>query len=119
MLTSPSTKTAGCSLASRIRAELVVTPDDWRAERINHGATFNMAHTLGQMLHRRPQHRAEGLDGLWFVGGGTHPGSGLPVIVLSAGTTTRLLCQEAGLEHPFHQLPAAATAARGPVSSGA
>lgn len=99
----------------RIRAEICITPEDWRAERINHGATFNMAHTLGQMLHRRPQHRAEGLDGLWFVGGGTHPGSGLPVIFLSAGTTTRLLCEESGLQHPFLRVPASASPP--PVSS--
>ncbi len=33
-----------------------------------------------QMLHLRPHNRFEDLDGVYLVGGGTHPGSGLPVI---------------------------------------
>ncbi|MED5506835.1 MAG: hypothetical protein VX684_03250, partial [Planctomycetota bacterium] len=57
----------------------------------------NIAHNLGQMLHRRPQNRLQGLDGTWMVGGGTHPGSGLPVIFLASQTTARMLCQESGL----------------------
>ena len=48
------------------------------------------------MLHRRPQHRLPGFDGLWLVGGGTHPGSGLPVIFLSSQITSRMLCEELG-----------------------
>ena len=81
----------------RIRAERVVTPADWQAENINVGATFNLAHGLDQMLHRRPQHRLEDVDGVWTVGGGTHPGSGLPVIFLSSQITADLLCREKGL----------------------
>ena len=87
-------------LRRRIRAERMATPLDWRDERINHGATFNLAHTLGQMLHKRPRHRFPGADGVWFTGGGTHPGSGLPVIFLSSIITTRLLCDALGRAHP-------------------
>lgn len=83
-------------MARRIRTERLVTPADWQSERINHGATFNLAHNLGQMLHLRPQHRLPGFDGLWLVGGGTHPGSGLPVIFLSSQITSRMLCEELG-----------------------
>lgn len=75
----------------------MITPDDWKAERINIGATFNLAHGLDQMLHRRPQHRLEEVDGVWMVGGGTHPGSGLPVIFLSSQITADLVCREHGL----------------------
>jgi len=88
-------------LRPRIEAESIITPIDWRAERINHGATFNLAHTYAQMLHRRPQHKLPSFEGVWLVGGGTHPGSGLPVIFLSSTTTTRLLCRELGRTHPM------------------
>ena len=81
----------------RILGERIITPADWEASRIHLGATFNIAHNLGQMLHRRPQNRLQGLDGTWMVGGGTHPGSGLPVIFLASQTTARMLCQESGL----------------------
>ena len=87
----------------RIRQERMATPLDWQSERINHGATFNLAHGFSQMLHRRPQHKLPTFEGLWLVGGGTHPGSGLPVIFLSSTTTTRLLCEEAGLRHPMDE----------------
>ncbi|MFO0963377.1 MAG: phytoene desaturase family protein [Phycisphaerales bacterium] len=85
----------------RIRAERMVTPADWEGERIRFGATFNLAHGLGQMLHRRPHHRVQGMDNLWLVGGGTHPGSGLPVIFLSAEITAKLLCAELGAPCPL------------------
>jgi phytoene desaturase len=62
------------------------------------GATFSMAHNLGQMLHLRPHNRFEELDGVYLVGGGTHPGSGLPVIFSSARISSMLLCQDMGLK---------------------
>ncbi|MFZ9914027.1 MAG: phytoene desaturase family protein [Phycisphaerales bacterium] len=87
--------------AKRVKAEIMFTPDDWRAQNINHGATFNLAHNITQMLHWRPQHRLQGFDNLWTVGGGTHPGSGLPVIFLASEITSRLLCAECGVKSPL------------------
>ena len=85
------------NLQGHIEAQLELTPDDWKAMGINHGATFNLAHNLTQMLHWRPQNKLKGFEGLWLVGGGTHPGSGLPTIFLSAQITTRMLAEEEGL----------------------
>ena len=104
-------------LEQRIEAEATVSPADWRAMNINHGATFSLAHTLDQMLHRRPQHRLQDVDGVWLVGGGTHPGSGLPVIFLSAQITARLLCEEAGAGAP--SAPVRARAPKGFDAVGA
>lgn len=84
-------------LEDRIRYEKVVTPDDWDTGHDVHlGATFNMAHNLGQMLHKRPHNRFEDLDGVYLVGGGTHPGSGLPVIYESARITSKLISKDLG-----------------------
>ena len=44
-----------------------------------------------------PQHEVQGLKNMWLVGGGTHPGSGLPVIFLSAQITAAKLAERAGL----------------------
>jgi phytoene desaturase len=79
---------------SRIVAELVYTPADWEASGIYRGATFNLAHTLKQMLHRRPRNRFEDLESVYLVGGGTHPGSGLPTIYSSARITSELLLND-------------------------
>ena len=86
----------------RIRVEHRITPDDWQNEhRIYRGATFNLAHNLGQMLHNRPRNRFEELDGVYLVGGGTHPGSGLPVIYESSRITSRLLLGDLGVRCQF------------------
>lgn len=83
----------------RIRVERCVTPRDWNVNyEIHRGATFNLAHGLDQMLHLRPRNRFEDLDGVYLVGGGTHPGSGLPVIYEGARISSRLLLDDLGLE---------------------
>jgi len=82
----------------RIRVERMLTPDDWRDSRgIFRGAVFNLEHNLLQMLSLRPHNRYEDLDGVYLVGGGTHPGSGLPVIFESSRISTELLCQDLGV----------------------
>lgn len=84
-------------IEKRIRFERIVTPADWEIKAgIYKGATFNLAHNLGQMLHLRPHNRFEEFDRMYLVGGGTHPGSGLPVIFESARISTRLLLEDLG-----------------------
>lgn len=69
----------------RIRFERMITPNDWDERyEIHLGATFNLSNNLRQLLHLRPRNRFEDIDGVYLVGGGTHPGSGLPVIFESA-----------------------------------
>ncbi len=100
-------KKAGYDLdPSRIRYERVLTPADWDTQyEIYRGATFNLAHTLDQMLHLRPHNRFEDLDGVYLVGGGTHPGSGLPVIFESARISSRLLLNDLGVPTPSGSIP--------------
>lgn len=82
----------------RIRYERVITPAEWDTRyEIYRGATFNLAHTLDQMLHLRPHNRFEDLDGVYLVGGGTHPGSGLPVIFESARISSKLVLEDFGM----------------------
>jgi phytoene desaturase len=85
----------------RIRYERMITPEDWDTSyEIHQGATFNLAHNLRQMLHLRPRNRMADLDAVYLTGGGTHPGSGLPVIYESARVTSRLVCEDLGLSYP-------------------
>ena len=88
-------------IESRIGYERVITPADWDSRyEIYRGATFNLAHTLDQMLHLRPHNRFEDLDGMYLVGGGTHPGSGLPVIFESARISSKLVLEDFGMSQP-------------------
>ncbi|MDX1644572.1 MAG: phytoene desaturase family protein [Thermoanaerobaculia bacterium] len=86
-------------LEDRVLTERVLTPANWEHDYdIYKGATFNLAHSLDQMLHLRPRNRFEDLDSVYLVGGGTHPGSGLPVIFESARISSRLLAEDLGVE---------------------
>ena len=90
----------GHDIRSRIRTERMITPDDWEHQMgIYRGATFNLAHNLGQMLHWRPRNRFEDVDGVYLTGGGTHPGSGLPTIFESAKIAARLAADDMGLDY--------------------
>lgn len=101
----------------RIRFERVVTPADWeRQYHVYRGATFNLAHTWGQMLHLRPRNRFDELGGVYLVGGGTHPGSGLPVIYESARITSRLLLEDFAQDADWLDTP---TGTRSAVPTGA
>ncbi len=86
-------------LERRIRTERILTPTRWSEEfDLHKGATFSMAHSLNQMLHLRPHNRFEDVGQTYLVGGGTHPGSGLPVIFESARITSRLLLEDMKIE---------------------
>ena len=84
-------------LESHIVSETIVTPEDWNNSDIYRGAVFNLAHSLDQMLWKRPQNKFENFNNLYLVGGGTHPGSGLPTILESGRITGKLICANMGL----------------------
>jgi phytoene desaturase len=85
-------------LRKRIRFERMLTPEDWRDQlSVYRGATFNLAHGLDQMLYFRPHNRLQDVDGVYLVGGGTHPGSGLPVIYEGARITSDLVLADLGI----------------------
>ncbi|MGM0523308.1 MAG: hypothetical protein ACQER2_04580 [Bacillota bacterium] len=82
-------------MRQHIEIEKIVTPQDWQDEyNVYKGATFNLAHNLSQMMCFRPHNKFEDVDHVFLVGGGTHPGSGLPTIYQSALISARLLDQQ-------------------------
>jgi phytoene desaturase len=82
-------------LRDHIEVEKMITPADWEGTyHVYKGATFNLAHNLSQMLYFRPRNRFEELENCYLVGGGTHPGSGLPTIYESARITANLLAKK-------------------------
>jgi phytoene desaturase len=90
-------------IGPRIRHERIVSPQSWQDEfAVGYGATFNLSHDLGQMLSFRPRNRFNDTEGLYLVGGGTHPGSGLPVIYEGARITAKLVREDLALaSHPM------------------
>ena len=89
-------------LRDHIEVERITTPLDWENNyNIYLGATFNLAHNLMQMLYFRPRNEFEEVKNCYLVGGGTHPGSGLPTIYESGRITSNLLSKKYGM--PFNK----------------
>lgn len=79
-------------LTPYIEQEHMITPADFEHKHhVYKGAIFNLGHQLRQMMAFRPNNQFEELDHCYLVGGGTHPGSGLPIIIESARISTNLI----------------------------
>jgi phytoene desaturase len=79
--------------------EKIITPDEWEKDyNVFLGATFNLGHNLFQMLYFRPHNKFEELDNCYLVGGGTHPGSGLPTIYESGRITANMISRKYGVK---------------------
>jgi phytoene desaturase len=75
----------GLDLApERIMVEEVYTPQEWRRRfGLYDGSAFGAAHTFFQVGPFRARNYDEELDGLFYVGASTTPGTGLPMVALS------------------------------------
>ncbi|WP_216830486.1 phytoene desaturase family protein [Alkalihalobacterium elongatum] len=89
------TRTEFKDLQANIKEERMITPFNWEKDIfVYEGATFNLSHRLRQMMYFRPHNKFQELKNCWLVGGGTHPGSGLPTIFESARITANSILQE-------------------------
>ena len=72
------------NIEKEIISESMITPIDFR-DRFNayNGACFGLQPTLLQSNHFRPQAKAEACENLYFTGSSTHPGAGVPIVLLS------------------------------------
>jgi phytoene desaturase len=72
-----------------------MTPDDFARDLgAAWGNAFAVEPTLQQSAWLRPPNRDKHLRGLYFVGGGTHPGAGIPGVLLGAEVTVGLIARD-------------------------
>jgi phytoene desaturase len=75
--------------------ERVRTPVDWHDEyNLEEGAAFGIGHGILQVGYFRPPMVSEGVEGLYFVGASTRPGTGVPLVTIGA----RLVADRIGRE---------------------
>jgi len=87
---------AGVSdLEAHIKFEESFTPVSW-ADRHNltKGSTHGLSHRLSQMAYFRPSNRHGQYRNLYFAGASTHPGTGVPIAMVSG----RLVAERIGSE---------------------
>jgi phytoene desaturase len=72
-------------LGAHIVTSRVTTPQDFHDRLLSYkGAAFGMEPLLSQSAYFRPHNRSEDVRGLFLVGAGTHPGAGVPGVLMSA-----------------------------------
>jgi phytoene desaturase len=76
-------------IEEHIKFEICYTPESWESAcNISRGSVFgSLAHNLLQMGYFRPHNQHSRYRNLYFAGGSTHPGNGIPNILLSARLT--------------------------------
>ncbi len=73
-----------------------MTPDDFESNYLSPvGAGFSITPHFTQSAWFRFHNRAEGIENLYLVGAGTHPGAGLPGVVSSAKVLERIVPEPA------------------------
>src|ERR671933_182079 len=71
------------------------TPVDWRADyNLEEGAAFGIGHGILQVGYFRPPMVSKSIEGLYFVGASTRPGTGVPLVTIGA----RLVADRIGRE---------------------
>ncbi len=79
-------------LQENIVAEHYIDPLHFRDELNSFkGSAFSVEPVLTQSAWFRPHNRSEDVEGLYFVGAGTHPGAGLPGVLSSAKIAENLI----------------------------
>ncbi len=85
-------------LREQITVSMVTTPLDFRQRLLSYkGAAFGLEPRLQQSAWFRPHNRSEDVEGLYMVGAGTHPGAGVPGVLMSAKALETVLPEPATL----------------------
>jgi phytoene desaturase len=85
----------GFDVRKRIEVEKIITPVDLeRLTGARRGALYGASSNSRWAAFRRPHNRAPDVKGLYFVGGTTHPGGGVPMVTLSGKVASQLLLQD-------------------------
>jgi phytoene desaturase len=79
-------------LEKSIEFEQTITPADFEKKyRANKGSIYGVSSNGIFSAFLRPPNRARGIGNLYFVGGATHPGGGIPLVLLSGKMASELI----------------------------
>ncbi|MBN1560123.1 phytoene desaturase [candidate division KSB1 bacterium] len=85
-------KQHGLDISEQIEQEQVYTPQDFhRLYGSNRGSIYGISSNDRRMAFRRPANRCKRLAGLYFAGGSSHPGGGVPLVIQSGKIAAELI----------------------------
>jgi phytoene desaturase len=85
------------NVENHIEFETCFTPCSWRKRyNLYKGATHGLSHSLNQLAYLRPHNRHKQFHNLYFAGASTHPGTGLPTVLVSGRLAAERIQDEWG-----------------------
>ena len=82
-------------IKNNILTQVVYTPNEWQKMfNLYKGSGLGLAHGLNQIGALRPANNDEKLNNVYYVGASTHPGTGLPIVVIGSRLVTERIENE-------------------------
>jgi phytoene desaturase len=88
-------KRVNFDIKNNILTKVVYTPNEWQKMfNLYKGSGLGLAHGLNQIGALRPANKDEKLNNVYYVGASTHPGTGLPIVVIGSRLVTERIENE-------------------------
>jgi len=83
-------------IEEHIKFEICYLPQTWKSVfNVSRGSVFgSINHSIMQMGYFRPKNKHSKYKNLYFAGGSTHPGNGVPLVLLSAKLTSQRIIED-------------------------
>lgn len=79
-------------LSNHIDFQKIITPKDFYEKyRSNKGSIYGTSSNTRWSAFMRPRNKSTSVEGLYFTGGSTHPGGGIPLVIQSAFNVIELI----------------------------
>jgi phytoene dehydrogenase-like protein len=83
---------SGIHVADHIEEETVFTPESFfNTYGANRGSIYGLSSNSRFSAFLRPPNRSRDINGLYFASGSTHPGGGIPLVLLSGKLTAEMI----------------------------
>ncbi|MBV5312822.1 MAG: phytoene desaturase [Prolixibacteraceae bacterium] len=88
-------------IEEHIKFEICYLPKTWESScNVTRGSVFgSLSHSIFQMGYFRPHNQHRKYRNLYFAGGSTHPGNGVPLVLLGAKLTSERILNDAKMNN--------------------
>jgi phytoene desaturase len=85
----------GYDIKNNVVSKTIYSPIEWQDMfNLYRGSGLGLAHGLKQIGALRPANKDEVFDNVYYVGASTHPGTGLPIVVIGSRLVTERILNE-------------------------
>lgn len=89
----------GIDISAYIETERVFNPETfYQLYSSNRGSIYGISSNSRSTAFRRPANRSRDIEGLYYAGGTTHPGGGIPLVLLSGKITAQLITDHSAIK---------------------